>query len=198
MTKNTFTKETAVAVNPFVRRQTPQSRFGHFEGTEQELVALVRDHLYLARPGDTPGSWLVPVPPGRFRSTVRKARPDDVIRGVFAARREGEEPFITPVVTGEKAQALACDIVVFEHATLGKDAATDADLEIVSINPKAECIDGDEPMPPVTMWRNMSGAIGGSAATYSVERFLQSIAYWKDKVMIEPPQEGRDGEVGSA
>lgn len=195
---STFTKETTVAVNPFVRRQTPQSRFGHFEGTEQELVALVRDHLHLARPGDTPGSWLVPVPPAKFRSTVRKALPGDAIRGVFAARREGEEPFITAVVTGEKAQALACDIVVFEHATLGRDAATDAALEIVSINPKAECIEGDEPMQPVTMWRNMASATGGSAAVYPVEKLLQSIAYWKDKVMIEPPQEARDGEVGSA
>jgi hypothetical protein len=50
-----------------------------------------------------------------------------------AARREGEEPFVTNVVTGEKAQALACDIVVFEHATLGKDAATDAALEVVVV-----------------------------------------------------------------
>lgn len=188
MSNRKFDRNTTVALNDFVRRQTLKSRFGCFTGTDEALLEIVREHLHLARPGATPGSWLVPVPPAGFLATVRRATPEDTIIGVFSARKEGEAPFITPVVRGPKAPAAACDVVVFERAALGNNASTDAAVEIVSINAKAEDIPYEEPMSPVTLWRNMSGAAGGSKANYSVDLFLASINYWKDKVMIEPEE----------
>lgn len=175
-----------IAINDFARRRHVASeRYSHYEGTEAQLLELVQSCLPSRRPGYRPGVWLVPVPPAGFRSAVACIRPGMWLEARFDARSKDEAPYAKVVVLGEKVAAVGVDIVVYEHDVLGADSSTDAALEVVSINARAS--DGPEPMSPMAMARNFLGLTGGTPAAYTAQEFAESIAYWSDKAMIEPP-----------
>ena len=73
----------------FAARQTPESRFSHFEGTETELLSLVSRCFDMAKPGYRVGVLCIPVPPGMFRSGIVQLEPGMELSGGFEARREG-------------------------------------------------------------------------------------------------------------
>src|SRR5271157_1824739 len=91
--------DSSVVVSPFVTRQTPQSKFSHFDGTWDQIVALVKRNIGASKPGYMPGVWRVPVPPDGFFSSVCKLSKGSPVRSYMAARREGEEEFLQSVVT---------------------------------------------------------------------------------------------------
>jgi hypothetical protein len=173
---------TKIAVNEFVKRQVPESRFSHFAGTWDELVALVELHFGEAKPGYKDGILLVPVPPEGFFSGVVELSEDTPLRAEFAARRKGEEPYLQVVaVGGDKLPAKMVEVVLYRHDVLGSDASTDAEYEIVSVN--ARPTEEPEPQTPVAMARNFLELAGGTKAEYSAEDFARSIIYWSKRAM---------------
>lgn len=173
-----------VAVNEFCKRQTPQSKYSHFEGSWGELAELVEKHINKGRPGYRDGVLLIPLPPERFFSGVVEVKEDTPLKATFGARRKGEDPYIQVVaVGGDKLPAKKVDVVLYRHDVLGKEASTDAEWEIVSIN--ARPTEEEESMTPVTMARNFLGLEGGTSAEYSAEEFAQSILYWAKHAMRE-------------
>jgi hypothetical protein len=173
--------EPVILLNPFVNRQTPASPFSHFEGDGGELLSLVRDNFHRAVPGYKDGVLEVPVPPDRFRSAVTPLREGQTLTATFAARREGEAPFLTVNVVAPKAQAKEVKIILYSHAILGGDAATEADYEVISIN--ASILEGGEPMHAVAMARNFLGLAGGTKAEYTAEQFAKAVLFWASHAM---------------
>ena len=178
MTTTTATAPT-LKTNPFTHRQTKDSKFGHFEGTWEELEALTLEHFAEAKPGYRDGVILVPVPPERFMSSMVTVTPETELRTTFEARREGEAPFMQTVAvgTGGKSPAVAVDIVLYRHDVLveNKDQSCDAGWEIISVNPRVT--EQDEPMHPVTMARNFLQMEGGTKGTFSAEDFAKAIIF---------------------
>jgi len=169
-----------IVTNPFTHRQTASSKFAHFEGTWEELEALVQEHFDKAKPGYRDGVVLVPVPPERFMSSIVPVTPDSSLWATFAARRTGEAPFIQVEVRGDatKTQAAAVDVVVYRHDVLaeGSEHSCDADWEIISINARPS--EEEIPMDPVTMARNFLQMEGGTKGKFSAEDFAKAIVYW--------------------
>jgi hypothetical protein len=171
-----------VACNPFVYRQTADSRFSHYvpasgnpEDTWAELVELVeRYRLDPARVTSLkPGKVVrvsLPVSecPGRFFSAVIAVDENTQLEAFFAKRPgalEGELPFIhTFAVGGEKASAMVADVILYheshlndEEKTYTPEGATEpvritAQWQIVSIN--CRTTEEEEPPTPVAMARN--------------------------------------------
>src|SRR5579885_1107886 len=90
-----------VACGEFVKRQTPESGFSHFEGTWAELEHIVESSMakpQLVRPGYKDGVILVDIDPGymhrKFYSSIVKLDENIKISATYAPRRIGEAPFI--------------------------------------------------------------------------------------------------------
>ena len=168
----------------FARRQTPESSYGHFEGTEEELITLVRECL-CDRVLVAPGIVRVPVPAAGFWSAVRPVEPGEPLTTTFEARAPGEEPVLRTVARGSKAPAKYVEIILYHRNTLGEESSTDADWEMVSINPSP--IEDPLPMDPTTMARNQRTEIGGTfQRTYSPEEWAHASWFWARHVSVKP------------
>jgi hypothetical protein len=175
-----------IGINSFVKRQTADSKFSHYDGSWESLVLCVAVHLDMAKPGYRDGVLEVPVPPEGFFSGVYDLSQGDEVRQLvasFEARRAGEEPYIDVVACDvAKQPAVAVNVILYRRDVLGDEASTDKEWEIVSIN--ARMSEEPEPMNPVTMARNFLGAEGGTEAEYTAEQFAEAIVYWSKRVMI--------------
>lgn len=170
-----------IAVNSFCKRQTPQSKYSHFEGSWDELIKLVEEHFV--------GDWFemivaVDVPPAGFFSGVTKLTEDSVLSAEFSARREGEEPYVQITAQGKKLPAQAVKVILYHHDMLVEDEdTTSEEWEIVSINASASAT-GSEPPTPVAMARNFLEMAGGTKRNYSAEEFAEAIIFWSQHAMI--------------
>lgn len=172
---------TNIRYNEFVRRQTPESGFSHFEGTEQELLDLTIAHFHEAKQGYKPGVLLVPVPADRFRTGVILVGPETVLTASFAPRREGEASFLSIQAEGVKTQARHAHVILYSREVLAEnnEGTADGDWEVISIN--AWESDGPEPMDPMTMCRNFLELPGGTKGSFSAQEFAESILYWSTR-----------------
>ncbi len=175
-----------IGINALVLRQTPESKYSHFDGSFEELSKLVEECFWAAAPGYRDGVVLVPLPPERFFSGVVELTPDTPLKAEFSARRKGEDPYTSVVALGgEKLPAKVVEVVCYRRGVLLEEgpnaASTEAEWEIVSLNARAT--EGPEPLTPVAMARNFLGLAGGTKADYSAEEFARAIMYWSKRAM---------------
>ncbi len=182
------TTRTLALVNTFARRQTAESKFSHFGGSEDQLLELVEACMEQAKAGYRDGVILVPVPPENFFSGVVEVSTDTPLRAEFGARAKSEAPYINVVAAGgEKLPAAAVEVVLYRHDVLGADATRNeagepvAEWEIISLNARAT--EGPEPMSPMAMARNFLALEGGTKAEYTAEEFARAIVYWSTRAM---------------
>lgn len=171
-----------IVVNPFCKRQTPDSKFSHFRGTWDELVELVQNHF----DGSEEGVVAVDVPSAGFFSGVTKLSEGCELKAEFVARRKGEEPYVQiTAIGGKKVPASSVRVILYNHETLKEDASSDAPWEIISINASAAAKEGEvEPLTPVAMARNYLSLAGGTKREYSAEQFAEAIIFWSQHAMI--------------
>ena len=179
-------KRQKIAVHPFALRHTPQSQFGHFTGSWDELRGLVGKNLPKARKGHVEGCLLVPVPPEGFMTSVVAIEPGMKLTCEFKPRAQGEDAVIETYAIGEKKPAKMVDVILYSHDLLAKDndASTDAEYEVICINAWPDEVEG--PMDPVTMARNALGRKGGTKAEYKAEEILKSVWYWTTHTKVRP------------
>jgi len=151
-----------VGINSFVTRQTAASPFSHFNGNLDQVVQLAQDNFAFANPGYMDGVVLVPVPAKGFFSGVVALTPDSAISAIFAARREGEDPYLQICAKGDKVPARKVELVLYRHDVLAKDgdAETECEWELISINARPTL--GPEPITPPALVRNLRHRAGGS------------------------------------
>lgn len=181
-----------IAMSDFVKRQTKESRFGYFNGTNEELLTLISDNFYLAKDGYRDGVILIPLSPNKFFTSMCKVEKDSILETKVVARVEGEQPVrVTTIKNAKKVPAKYVDIVLYRKDVLAEnnENSTDADWEVISIN--ASLVE-NMPMHFTTMARNMLNKQGGTKAEYSGQQFAESIWFWKDYVMYEPNNGGND------
>lgn len=187
----------SIVMSKFAKgRHTPEQPFSHFNGTDEQIVQLVRDNIPYSRDGYREGVMIVPVSPeGFFTSTVKLEEGARLI-GEFKPRRQGEAPRKSiGVMGGKKLPAEAVDIILYSKEVLVEDGeSSGADWEIVSINAKPAI--EEEPMHPSTLMANhfhVNGSNdGGTSTNMSPAEFeaalKTSYEYWKDKAMMASPE----------
>ena len=182
---------TSIALNNFVKRQTKESPYSYFDGSDEELINIVKQNFSKKIETGRQGIYEVPVPTNKFYSSIIIVDGGTSLQASFKARRKDENPYIQVFSpTGQKSPAKFVKIILYSHDSLSKDGenTTDAQYEIVSINAG---FDDKEPPTPMAMARNqakgMQGyedqSIGGTVAQYNSEDFVKSILYWSNKVM---------------
>ncbi len=184
-----------VGVLDFVKRQTKDSPYNHFDGRWEELTDIVLAqwvHRHVS-PHNS-GVVLVPIPPEqtlRFYTSIIPVTKNLPLKAQFEARTEKEAPFIqvtTPY--GEKTPARYAEIILYSHETLAQDGDApdpqEADYYIVSINAYAQ--ETPEPMRPITMARNFLNLTGGTQPEkpYTAEEFAKAIIFWSQHVRLDP------------
>lgn len=180
-----------VLCGDFVKRQTPDSGFSHFEGSWEELEDLASAIMSMPehyknniRPGYKDGVVLVNMfHPERFRSAIVDLTQDTKLRAAYAPRRAGEDPFLRVSAKGNKQPANYASVVLYRADVLAENSEreTDAEWEIVAI--KARVSLEEEPMDPYTMARNFLHLKGGTKGDFTAEQFAQSIVYWNNHAM---------------
>lgn len=181
-----------LVVNPFARRQTTTSRFSHFDGSEDTLLALIGDAFDKARDGYTQGVLEVPLSPEGFYSGVVTLREGQGMVATYKARRDGEEPRKEVAAAGgDKLPAKSVTIILYSSILLAKDGDNSlppevGNWEVISIN--ASSSEGREPINPETLMHNHFGSSGGTATGMSDAEFVaalrEAFLYWKDKAML--------------
>ena len=172
----------------FAKRQTPESRFSHFNGTEGELLTLVFDNFFKGKQGYREGVWTVSVPPENFMSGVIKLSEGDELQASYESRREGETPRKVVTTSGrKKLPARHVEIILYSREVLAEDPLYEptADWEIISIN--ASPTPGPTPMQPGALIANHYGMSGGTKTGYSPAEFevalKEAVMFWHDKAM---------------
>tara|TARA_B100000676_G_scaffold293402_1_gene330099 strand:+ start:1186 stop:1827 length:642 start_codon:yes stop_codon:yes gene_type:complete len=191
-------ENTVLTINSFAERQTANSGYSHFEGTNEELLDIVVSNWHNCKPGYRQGVVLISVPPENFYSGVCKLETGDALEAAYLPRREGEAPRKTLAkVGGEKLSARRVEVVVYASSVLAEtsdnELPEDEDTwEIVSIN--AAPLTGDMPIHPQTLMHNHFGSSGGTKTNLTNDEFVDmleySFLYWKDKAMVK----GTEGE----
>jgi hypothetical protein len=177
-----------IAISEFVRRQTPESRFAHFDGTEDELITLIKLNWHHLR--DSGAGIAVRVPSkGFWSSTVTVGEGTD-LHVDFSPRRDGEESHLGIAANGEKVPARLVDIILYHKDVLAQDGEelTGAEWEVISINAYPD--DQIPPMHPITMARNFLHKEGGTKVDYTPEEFANAIWYWSQHTNVCPPKAG--------
>jgi hypothetical protein len=186
MIKPKFTKK--VACGDFVKRQTKESGYSHFEGTwdslENEVACILDVRPDLVKAGYRDGVVLVEMlNPHWFYSAIVKLTEETEIVCSYAPRRLGEAPFIRLSAKAKKQKAKYASVVLYRHDVLAEnnEHETDAEWEIVAI--KARVTEEEEPMDPYTMARNFLHLKGGTKGDFTAEQFAKSIVYWNNHCM---------------
>ena len=181
-----------IGVSEFVRRQTEHSRFSFFDLGYDDYFLLNRiiNNLDTQRPKYRPDVIGIIVSPEGFYSGIVEMKDGDRLTGIFAPRKEGEEPrSLIGVVGGEKMPAKFVEIILYSRKALaeGNENSLDADWEIISIN--ASPTDDEEiPLRPMTLVANHFELSGGTATGMNEKEFVaelrKSMEFWKNKGMV--------------
>lgn len=178
-----------IGVNEFVRRQTPESEFTHFDGSWAKVADLAATHFQDAKPGYRDGVVLVPVPPERFYTGVVELKEGSRLIGEYKARRPGEEPRkeLRAVRQGPKSPCVAVDVILYRQDVLaeGNEGTTNCEWEIVSVN--GRITQEEAPIAPDTLIANHFQLDGGTSTNMTPEEFeaalRESVRYWKNKAL---------------
>jgi hypothetical protein len=197
-------KSNQIGINKFVKRQTANSKYAHFEGTWDELAELVEKecgflpnkHGGEYRQGYRKGVMLVKIISDRFFSSVVELKDGDEFISIYKARREGEKPYIQSIYAGKKSPAKLVEIVLYSHDVLkeNNEQTTDLPWEIISINAFPD--ETESPMPPETEARNILKLTGGTDPKLEdkskedliqyINNMAKSIIYWNSHVQVTP------------
>lgn len=176
-----------IACSQFVKRQTKDSGYSHFEGSWEELEDLVS--YYYDRncitPGYKDGVILVNLNSSfdKFRSAIVNLTSEIKLYSSYAPRLAGEAPFIRTAAKAKKQMATRVSAVLYRADVLDEDGdrSADAAWEIIAI--KARVSDEEDPMDPYTMARNFLHLKGGTKGNFTAEQFAKSIVYWNNHCM---------------
>jgi len=180
-----------VYITNFVRRQTPQSGFSHWEITDAEFLSRIEKNFHRHKTGYRKGVILVPVEPEGFFTGIVQLQEGDKLVGEYKARRTGEDPRKSSYsLTGKKIPAKSVWIVLYNHAVLieKNENESEADWEVVSVN--ASPTEEEPPIPTGALIANHLELSGGTATNMTDTEFVtllrKSVEFWKDKALACP------------
>jgi hypothetical protein len=168
-TKEKFMKK--IGVNKSALRHTAKSNYSHFDGTWDELTQIVEENFDKHYPGIKTGSIIVPVPPDKFFSVIRKV--DEKSKFIITPKSSS----ISVKILGDEIQADYAEIVLHSRETLGADASDEfCEWEIVTIRA------ADQKPPPFPLALAVEAQTDGTM--FTVEQYMESILYWSTHATI--------------
>ena len=170
----------------FVKRQTKDSKYSYFDGSEEDLLALAKNAEKFVFDGEGVLKIYPEDPTGFFTSVVPVAPYDGQNYSArVESRREGEEPVITMYASGKgKAQAKLVELIFFPISKLHGEADASKggeDWQLVSIN--ASPTTEPTPVHPTTMARNQLNKEGGTPREYTPQEWAESVWFWSQHMM---------------
>jgi hypothetical protein len=163
-----------IAFHPILKSNTPDSHKTHWDITEEEIIARVREAWlqgvavdYVGEDEDaydTSKPLVISIPPAAFYSPMVKLEEGDKGIWDYAVRYGEEIPRKQESVVrpgAEKLPAGKVEVVLYSHALLAEkkeNTDLDADWEIISINASADGC----PIDPITLLKNHLGLDGGT------------------------------------
>jgi len=116
------------------------------------------------------------------------------LRSEYQARTEKELPVLTRWFAKgdvESPEAKFLDVILYsreqirkENAAMGEESGSDAPWGIVSV--KAQGIDSEIPMEPITMMRNSLGVEhGGSGVALDRDAYARSVEFWNRHARVQ-------------
>jgi hypothetical protein len=198
--------ERIVEINDFCKRQTEDSQFTHFSGTWDALGLLATELIMYAKKypeyfdnpliseGYRNGVIIIHVPfPFVHRFFTYSDFP--MFEGMKLSAvyekvpgREYEPPKLQVKIEEDKKRCNYVDLILYHHDVLeeDKDASTDAEWEIVSINGRLN--EDPPPMDPITIvrnWKHLPGGteMKGKTAEEVLEMICDSIL-WKNNIKL--------------
>mmetsp|Transcript_141239 Transcript_141239/g.393641 ORF Transcript_141239/g.393641 Transcript_141239/m.393641 type:complete len:263 (-) Transcript_141239:73-861(-) len=119
-----------------------------------------------------------------------------LLRSEYVARTDKELPVLTrwfakDAVSAQVPDAAFLDVILYsreqirkENAAMGEESCSDAPWGIVSV--KAQSIDSEIPMEPITMMRNAMGVEhGGSGVSLDKEAYARSVDFWNRHARVQ-------------
>jgi hypothetical protein len=174
------------------RRYVRGSGRTYYEGTEEELLDLVRTNWARRRPGQGRAGLdevvVVPVAPERFVGATVLVDETTPLSAALVRRGPEEEPYVEVRAGGPREEVRFASVVLYSAATLelnGGRRSGDSDWEVVAL--LAAAVE-EEPMDPLTMARNLLAEAGGTPCEYTARQFAESVWYWARRAKAE---EGR-------
>ncbi len=184
----------SLAWSDFARgRHVPGGKHTWYDGSEADLLALVRDHWPARTSGagrhDLDDVVVVPVPPAGFHGTTVEVTDRTVLHARLDRRQPDEDPFIRVTAAGDAEPPRWAGVVLYSAAALTENdgvRSSDADWEVVCLLAGQQA---DEPMDPITMARNFLEKPGGTFAPYSAGDFAEAIWFWSRRATRPHPEE---------
>jgi hypothetical protein len=163
--------------------------------TPEEVLKMVAENLHLKKPGDKPGTWLVPLDGKGFFTPTIPVTPGLRVETRYVARREGEEKFMEHYAPGViHSHAPSAQAILYEVETLQADHDREVDaaeakgesgppssafyqegdheFEVVIVKAPA-----DEPGGLSMMVRNQMGLTGGTPCVYTTEEWCKAVYF---------------------
>jgi len=183
-------EEMQIGVSEFVKRQTEDSQFTHFNGTWEELEDLLinllkTDDFINVQNGYRDGVKLISVNPHRFFTYTDYPMFEGMKMDCSWAKvpgREHESAKLQVQILEPKIKCRYVDIVLYRKDVLeeDKDPVTGAEWDIVSINGRLK--KDPKPMDPITIvrnWKHLPGGteMKGATAEDVLEKLCESIMY---------------------
>ena len=178
------------------RRHVPGGKHTWYEGSEDQLLDLVRAHWPERRPGAGRDGLdevvVVAVPPGGFHGTTVRVEDGTRLHAALDRRRPDEDPFVRVTAEGVPEPARHAGVVLYSAETLLEndgERSSDAEWEVVCLLAGAG---PQEPMDPVTMARNFLEKPGGTYAPYTARQFAEAIWFWSRRAarhVVDPEEQ---------
>jgi hypothetical protein len=195
---NELVKPITFAINHLYRRQTADSKYSHFDGTDQELIDAVNQNFPLRAEGYRQGTYMVPIETiyaGKHRvfTPVVKVDRRNFLNTEAVAHSQKDIPLICASVIARKVPAMFAKVCVYSHDALVKigDHSSKADYEIVSL--MGSDVE-NQPEHPYELARRVLR----EGASYTAKEICEAILYWgshayaKTKFAMHPNKEIAD------
>jgi hypothetical protein len=179
-----MTKQPTFSINPFYRRQTTESKFSHFDGTDEQLLKEVEQNFPLRREGKRNGAYIVPISPvvenARCYTPVVPVHRHSFLNTEVVAKAHGT-PLICASLIGKKRAAEFAEVVIYERTQLVRigEASGGADYEVVSLH--ASDVER-QPSHPYEIARQVLN----EGAKYDSHEICEAIIYWGTHAFVKP------------
>lgn len=181
---NALIAKPTFGINNFYRRQTPDSKYSYFSGSEEQLLQAVEQNFPLRRGGRKAGTFLVPIPVKMgddycFTAIVLVSS-HSFLNAECVAKSKNETPLICPSVIGRKQPASWAEVLVFPSKMLKEmgETTTGKDYDIVSLHASDV---KDQPDHPYELARRVLD----SGEQIDAESFSRSIIYWATHAFVK-------------
>ena len=171
-------------------RHVPKNGYSFSILKNEEVLKLVIENWDKAIPGtgekDLTRKVLVPIPADGFFTATTLINESLPVSAIVTKRRPDEDSYIqnyTPTIGCVPEPANFVKIVCYSAAALAEndERSTNCNWEIIAI--VASPVEY-EPMPPLTMARNMLNKKGGTKSSYTAREFAEAIYYWSQRIRI--------------